>query len=1122
MEGPATAASSLTGLPAAVAQWEHLITRARLQRLDPDQFAVFSQILFVKHPLPPALISELLLRPTADNNVALDPRAPLYLTHLIKQRRVDTASVLKALFKYSTIHTKIHPQPEDQPSKEREASSPPPPPPRKKLLRWTSSYSSEAILFWRLAQTVNQGIGIKSGRDVVETSKILVRWMALFTEAATIFSQDAFGSMHSLNAKLEMERSRESFIMFLNAFSANPTVPKTFLLPAAKGLRKQLAQSLEAFLPSIMQVNPSIASQLEMFRAQSLVTYDSIEKKDAAVSDMNSYMDNVMGLESFQVPEIPIVNTRAGLYIYLSAALVGRPMIDDVALFTYLHNRYRGDVQQAAVHLILASFDVLANAVFRNEGAKAGHLLKSFVVNKVPLVLVSLAQSSPLYPFNPEICITEALGQVDTNIFPTFSGLFDMSSNTGSSFQDSVRQDFCFACQLHGLLSQPAIQNLLGDITYQTLPDEGRYVKDILVQSCLQDSDKTQKLIGELDNMNGNVGAAAQAVVEVIGSLCRNTETMALKQLCSQLASKPLSLDILLLFSPAQKILHPLRELIDHWGGYDEEQGEYQPVYEEFGSILLLLMAFVYRYNLSPADLGVRSPDSFVGKLIGGGHTVRLLSDLSPQEHSHLNGWIQGLFAEGGLGDELMASCPPQDFYLLMPVLFGQISVALSSGYLNEETLKSGLEYLVEVFLLPSLVPAILYLSNQLWAEGPEGQRSIIKILQLLIRPNSISNEASAMFQSVLNIVAKPLEHALRSYQRSDPKSQEVEPLLRAIKENLTVSRRTGGADHAELESWTTTHGNHTPGNHGNGSTLPGSLAGTNRQQAQNLDWGILAAVRHTIQNLVNSVQQAPLGGNTTPTAYTHRQTLAALKLLGAKQLLTALLDELKTLTESGQGSAAYDVVCSLVCAPDVTNDTSLASTNPANDDGTGAGGFAAAAPPPPPPPPPPVQRRLTLREVLKHEAEEWKKMQKGDPVMAETVVRLYRQVEGQMEMPQTAVAGLLGQGDMVGGLGVGGGDTLGDAMAAAAAAAAAQGVGVGDGVGVGVGSVGGEGMSIDTTGLGGVDNHDGVDLGSAAGSAIGGGGGDLDGDNIFGGLPTLVGADFDGGFGGWGDMDLT
>lgn len=166
------------------------------------------------------------------------------------------------------------------------------------------------------------------------------------------------------------------------------------------------------------------------------------------------------------------------------------------------------------MQLILASFDVLANAVFRNEGSRTGHLLKSYVVNKVPLILASLqATASPMYPFDPELCITQALAQVDINVFPTLSGMFDMNSN--SSFQDSVRQDFCFACQLHGLLSSSATETLLGDITYQSLPDEGCYDRASLVGSCLEDPERAQRLIGELDNMNGNTGAAAQAIVEV-------------------------------------------------------------------------------------------------------------------------------------------------------------------------------------------------------------------------------------------------------------------------------------------------------------------------------------------------------------------------------------------------------------------------------------------------------------------------------------------------------------------------------------------------------------------------------------------------------------------------------
>ena len=502
---------------------------------------------------------------------------------------------------------------------------------------------------------------------------------------------------------------------------------------------------MTAFSPSIMPLAPEVVGPLEQFRTQTLTAFLPPDKKEAVVSGMNSYMDNLMGLDNFQVPELPIFNSRAGLYIYLNAAVSTRspaqlfPLLTvnslsdgpcsttPLCLHTYttdikyaalswvsqclITDPKQGDVQSTAVQLILASFDLLANAVFRNEGPKSGHLLKSYVVNKVPLILVSLASSSAMYPFNPELCIKDALSQVDTNVFPTLSGMFDIS-NTSSSFHDSVRQDFCFACQLHGLLSQAAIESLLGDITYQSLPDEGRYVKEMLVQSCLQETDRTLKLVAELENMNGNVGAAAQAIIEVcslayhricrctdrirqvIGSLFRNKETMTLKQLCSQLASKPLSLDVLFLFDQTQKVLHPLCELLDNWAGYDEDQGEYQPVYEEFGSILLLLLALVYRYGLTRADLGIRSPNSFVAKLLDGGDLWRPLEECSEQEKAHLNSWIQGLFSTeaGGLGDDLLSSCPPQDFYLLTPSLFHQIVIALSMGYLTDDMLKGGLE----------------------------------------------------------------------------------------------------------------------------------------------------------------------------------------------------------------------------------------------------------------------------------------------------------------------------------------------------------------------------------------------------------------------------------------------
>ncbi|KAK4250229.1 mediator complex, subunit Med5 [Corynascus novoguineensis] len=1117
--------SSKESLSASVAAWSQFVHRALVKRIEPDQFAAFLPFHFAEHPLPPVIIADVLLRPSKNQRYSLDPRVPTYLDALLKQRRVDVAAVLRALFKYSSAHLKVQPPDSDalggdENRKEGEKGGERTPK-GQKIVRWQNSYDDEEMILWRLAQAIHQGSGIKTAKNVVQIAKVLAKWMALFAEAAAAFSRDAFNSLNGLQVRDETADARTAFVLLLIAFSDNPLALATLDKPACKDICKMLSDALQTFIPCVMQVLPEMASRLELFRNETLGKYLPAEKKDAEV---NTYMDNLIGMDSIQVPEVPVVNSRAGLYIYLSAALVGRPMVDDSALFAYLHNRYQGDVQSTAVQLILASFDLLANAVFRNEGPKTGHLLKSFVVNKVPLILVSLAATPAMYPFDPELSIKEALGQVDTNVFPTLSGMFEMS-NTNSSFHDSVRQDFCFSCQLHGLLSQAAIENLLGDITYQSLPDEGRYSKDNLVQACLQDVDRTQKLIGELDNMNGNVGAAAQAIIEVIGSLCRNKETMTLKQLCSQLAAKPLSLDVLLLFDKPEKILHPLCELLDNWAGYEEDQGEYQPVYEEFGSILLLLLAFVYRYNLSPADLGIRSPDSFVGRLLSGGTLCRPLEDLSEQEKSHLNGWIHGLFDSeaGALGDDLMASCPPQDFYLLVPSLFQQIVVALSAGYLTDDMLKNGLEYLVDVLLLPSLVPAIMYLSNKLWVSSPQLQSAIIKILQVIIRPSSSSNEASAMLSSVLNIVAKPLEHALRSYQRQDPKSQEIEPLLRAIQENLSLSRRTGGADHTELESWCSTHANNGASPHS----------------------GLSAAVRHTIQSLVQWAQNPQLNG--MPATYTHRQTLAAIKMLGAKRVLAILLDELRVLSDTPQAGIAYDVATALICAPDVTNDVSLSSgprPAPSNDNNNNNNDANAGTPQNQADDPAASSQqqrqrqrqykqrgRISLRDALKTEADDWRRTQKADPVMAETIVRLYRRVEAQMApappsaaeaAAAAAAAAVMLQPPELGGLGGVPGDVggvLGDAIAAAVGGEHHHGL------------HGHEGMVMDGSGGG---NHGGGLDGAAAAAGgeqqhhLGGGlggdvltGSDLGTDGLFSSL-SGNGSDFGADFAAGWDIEMS
>lgn len=246
------------------------------------------------------------------------------------------------------------------------------------------------------------------------------------------------------------------------------------------------------------------------------------------------------------------------------------------------------------------------------------------------------------------------------------------------------------------------------------------------------------------------------------------------------------------------------------------------------------------------------------------------------------------------------------------------------------------------------------------------------------------------MLGSVLNIIAKPLEHSLRWLQRSEPTRQDVEPLSKVLKPHILFSR-TAGSDHTELESWTNTHGG-----------------------------GISISVRNTIQSLTHwSLNPGP---HVMPTSYTHRQILTGIHLLGAKRLLSSILEEVKAQTIAGSGSVVIDIATAIICAPDA--DSVSVTENPSQlmnmlDDAS----ITSQS----------LQRRLTLRDALRAEAENAPKAYKDDILHLEAIIRLYRRVEAMMTV-EIAQADLLDHG-------------LGDLEVGNGGMDAGVGVGIGDGV---------------------------------------------------------------------------
>jgi mediator of RNA polymerase II transcription subunit 5 len=278
---------------------------------------------------------------------------------------------------------------------------------------------------------------------------------------------------------------------------------------------------------------------------------------------------------------------------------------------------------------------------------------------------------------------------------------------------------------------------------------------------------------------------------------------------------------------------------------------------------------------------------------------------------------------------------------------------------------------------------ALTFLSNHLRTSRNAEPKAIIRILQLILLTKQGSNEAQNLLPAVISIVSKPLEHALRSHQRQDPKNLDIEPLLKAIRDNTQFPPRTTAADHKEFEQWT-----------------------------NNPAGGLSASIRGNIQGMIQWSLHP--GVNIMPTSYTHRQMIAGLKILGPKRLLHLILDEVKQNSDAGSNGVVYDIAIALICAPDVTN---LAPSLPPSLLGDPSQQAM------------PVQMRVSLRQALRWEAEDCKKIQKSDPVMAEHVVRLYRRVEAQLVMPPPPE---LIQNDLGLGLDGNAAASIGDALAVA------------------------------------------------------------------------------------------
>jgi mediator of RNA polymerase II transcription subunit 5 len=455
------------------------------------------------------------------------------------------------------------------------------------------------------------------------------------------------------------------------------------------------------------------------------------DPKDASAQDALNFQTHVIDSKTLA--------SRAALYLYLDALRCSCTTVDDSRLLSFLNARHSTDHASMFTDLVVASFDVLQRSHTRELNRQSLDRWCSFIVNKLP-TLLSVISASSFGSFSTEDALKTGLQFVNVD-FPSPYLTTNLSV---------VKTKFVQVCASYRLLPNLNVSMVVGTPEVDLSHSPALYSKDDLVSQMRSSQSKAAKLLKDMKSLDGNAANIAGAVVEVVHGYCQTKETVHLKELAAMMLRKPELIDILSVYVKPGYLLGPLCQLLDDWS-WDDLHGEGQPLYEDFGSIMLLITASRSRLSLARSDFGPATDSSFVSSFLQNANDDYYLDNMSEDVKKHLGEWINALFIAEGLSDEVMSSCSPQEFYRLVPTLLSQSLTACENGKLSIDTLKAGFEYLLEPFLLPSLIPAISWLMSP--AASRHNQQYLQQLLSTFLKePGSV--EAREIHHTILGIVA--------------------------------------------------------------------------------------------------------------------------------------------------------------------------------------------------------------------------------------------------------------------------------------------------------------------------------------------------------------------------------
>lgn len=311
-------------------KWSDFFTRSLASRLSFSDFKSFAELLSGAHHLPPAQIASIFLAPTPYNDFCLDMRVSRYLLILLDLDLVSISAILSALRQHSTFQTQA--QQSNHSSQESGNKSDGKEKRKEAPKRWTMSFGSDETIFYKLTKHLTTTPATSHADEPTNLLHECLAWITLATEAQ--HQDDVHALDLSFKYSSEMFMATLALATFLVAVIEDSGVQR--VLARSRDASKQLVDKLTLFIPLLTHRSPQIAERLQMFVAQTLEILAQGEKHDdgmgigasAASKEIDRILEDTGGgleleLQSLPVADTPVINSRAGLYIYLNSLVSG-------------------------------------------------------------------------------------------------------------------------------------------------------------------------------------------------------------------------------------------------------------------------------------------------------------------------------------------------------------------------------------------------------------------------------------------------------------------------------------------------------------------------------------------------------------------------------------------------------------------------------------------------------------------------------------------------------------------------------------------------------------------------------------------------------------------------------